>query len=133
MTATVGGFSTPFSGFNGLGSRPNRSASAGLWIRHQEGTIDFRLAVRHRLGVGAAAGEATLTALGLREYGVDLVHDGITVHPKAHRGKAEQHAEGRSQNSEREYRGHCQPLTSPEKPMNASDINPAVTSAIAAP
>jgi uncharacterized protein (DUF924 family) len=30
-------------------------------------------------------------------------------------------------------RGHDQPFTNPEKPINASDIRPAVTSAIAAP
>ena len=92
------------------------------------------------LGVGAAAGVAALTALGLRQQGIDLFTNGIAFHAKPHRSKSKQGAEDAAETEEREQRDQ-QGLFSecgyhqmrPAKPMKASEARPAVIMPMAAP
>lgn len=96
--------------------------------------VDVRLAGGDRLGIGAAAGIGALAALGLREQGIDLVHYRVLFDAKALCGKAEDQPERGGQTADREDGiDDAHSRTSPEKPMNASDIRPAVTMATALP
>src|SRR5690606_24916707 len=104
--------------------------------------VDF-FAGGHAFGIGAATRMATLTTLGLRQQGVDLVDDGIAFHIEFHRGKAEQgakdHGHGHQHNNRTQIASqefHTAPrqiLIRPEKPMNARDISPAVIMPMDAP
>ena len=68
------------------------------------------VAIGQRLGVGLAARVAALAALGLRQQGVELIDDGIGFHMKFDGGKAQDDAEGQSQQSQhqngKEYVSH---------------------------
>ena len=55
------------------------------------------LAVGDGLSVGAAAGEAALPALGLRQHVVDLVGNGVAFGLEAHRGETQHCAKHRAQ------------------------------------
>src|SRR5690606_8383926 len=93
------------------------------------------VAVCDRLGVGLAARIAALAALGLRQQGVDLLGDRIAFHPEANRGVSQQCAADQAQQQDgdngNQHQTHS--LINPVKPMNASDIRPAVIRPMAGP
>ena len=53
-------------------------------------TLVDRFTVGDSLGIGATAGVATLTALGLREQGVDLIDNRVAFDLETNRGKSQQ-------------------------------------------
>ena len=81
-----------------------------------------------------------MTALGLREQGIDLFTNGIAFHTKPHCSESKQGAKDAAQTEEREQRdqqglfcerGYHQ--MRPAKPIKASEARPAVIIPMAAP
>src|SRR5690606_17580749 len=91
--------------------------------------------------IGPAARIAALAALGLGQQGVDALDNGVALNPEFDGGKAEDGAEhqrhshhGNEGSEQRLLEDRCQHgYTSPLKPINARDINPAVIMPMAAP
>src|SRR5690606_12226753 len=117
----------------------------GLDIQQSGQRLDGGLAARWALvdlvaagdgfGVGLAARITALAALGLRQQGVDLLGDRIAFDPEAYRRETQDRAAHQAQRQQREYgnQNQAHSLINPVKPMNASDIRPAVTMPMAAP
>src|SRR5690606_13740313 len=117
----------------------------GLDIQQIGQRLDGGLAARWALvdlvaagdgfGVGLAARITALAALGLRQQGVDLLGNRIAFDPEAYRRETQDRAAHQAQRQQREYgnQNQAHSLINPVKPMNASDIRPAVTMPMAAP
>ena len=97
--------------------------------------VDVRLARSYRFGVGATARKITLSALGLRQNGVNLINHGVGINFEFS-GAQPSPSPNRLPST---VIDECcelfepQSFASPVKPMKASAINPAVISPIGAP
>jgi hypothetical protein len=79
-----------------VGQRDNAGFTTGWAL------IDFSFAISDGLCVGTATWKAALPTLRLRQDGVDLIDQRITLDFETHRGIAERDAEGTGQTSQSE-------------------------------
>jgi len=75
-----------------------------LNVQTRHGFIESGL---YGFGIGPTTGVAALAALGLRQNGVDPLHDGIALHLEPHRGESQQQARNSRQRAQhRNRRNH---------------------------
>ena len=95
--------------------------------------IDIGSAVDDRFGVGLAARETALCALGLRQQRVDTLDHRVALAAETDGGEPQQQAEAGSETRDGDDGGQHQPFTRPANPIKPSAIRPAVIKAMAAP